>query len=141
MNKTILPGAILLISTLAGCSALVDETAFTKADLRDIGMKYHFFVDDFQRSPSNAEELLEYENALGNSARADDAIKSGKYTIVWDTDILGDKENLSKKLLAYEKEAAANGGIVCFQGLIVEEISQAEFAKAMQATNKNAEES
>lgn len=110
----------------------------TKHDLQSIVLAYHNFHADRGRGPHNADELLAYEDPAAGSlpmnatAQVDarKALKSGKYVVVWDVEILLPAEKNSGKVLAYERDVPQKGGVVCYQDGVVAVLTREEFDRA-----------
>jgi hypothetical protein len=123
--------ALVLLLALAafvpGCAkrqAAVDpETAQRDAELTEIYEMIRMHIKNHQRPPAQLADLQQYKVAL---PRGHKALEDGRYTVVWGVDDKG-----SNTVLAYEKDAPAQGGAVLMADGSVKKLSAEELRTAL----------
>jgi hypothetical protein len=131
---------ILGVATvLASCTALGcgrgggggrNDPAAT-ADLTQIGLGYHNYLDRNRKGPANAEEFRPY---LGDNPGPYQGLKDGRYVFIWNAR-LSDNPDTHEVVLAYHKDVPSQGGPVLFmdgstRNLTADEFKAARIAKA-----------
>jgi hypothetical protein len=116
--------------------------ALTKHDLKGIHLAISSFGDTTRgRTPSKLEDLHPFFH--GNTwppeaGKADrdlyQAIKDGKYTVIWGLKEFRDAKEGSKTLVAYETEARRTAGFAIFADFRVERLTAEELEKSINET-------
>ena len=127
--------SLICLLICSGCGRESRTLSETKHDLTCIVLHYHQFHSDRGRGPHNAEELLGYEDPAADSVpgnaesqkRARDALRSGKYVVIWDVELLVPAEKNAGKILAYYSDVPQKGGVVCYQDGVAAELTREQF--------------
>jgi hypothetical protein len=126
-------GSIALFALLAtGCSRVrqaAENTRDTK-ELSQLGFLYQNHMD------INADNLLKIAGSDTRSSQLVQAVKSGKYVILWGTTIPKDGAKASSTILGYEKDVPTAGGLVLMGDGNVKKMTAAEFQSAPKGTDK-----
>ena len=134
--------ALLLPTLIAfGCGGKSRTEIETKRDLMGIVLGYHWFNDQHGRAPHNAEELLGNEDPNAKAAQFNaemqdgksEALRSGKYVVIWDGEIFKEGWRNKGVVLAYQRDAPEKGGMVAFLDGMTGKLTKEEFEKAPKA--------
>jgi hypothetical protein len=126
---------VLAAAWLAGCSRTpADPNAGpSRADeLNEVAGMLRDFSAAFNRGPSRAADLIQYENAYPFGGRA---LRSGDIVVVSGATVAGEGEaaTAAAAVIAYEKKTPSEGGYVLLQNGTVKEMTAEEFKAAPQA--------
>jgi TPR repeat protein len=133
-------GALVLAALAllaAGCSRVRQAADRAKRgnDLRALGLMYHNYVDSNNKGPASAEDLKKVANSPEEQALVQ-AVKDGKYVLIWGTTIRemqNNPEGSSGTVLGYEAAAPSAGGMVLMGDGVVRNMTAAELAAAPKA--------
>jgi hypothetical protein len=125
--------AFVLLAALVGCSSQSDQQGAQgpgkEAILLEVGGLIRSYSGETGRGPQKATDFAKYENAypLGYAA-----VKAGDMVVVWGAKVAGEGEARSApaNVVAYEKQAPSEGGLVLLQNGEVKKMSAAELASA-----------
>lgn len=128
MRKCILILPILIL--LPACSSPSTPPGPPPVDVSqgvsELGELYRYLHAQKLPPPTRAEDLQEYEGTL---AAALPLVREGKIVVVWKVGYAPS----SSEVIAYEKDAAINGGKVLLRNGTVKAMTAAEFASAPKA--------
>jgi hypothetical protein len=118
---------VVLLTKDGGPGGGAREDPQTANDLRDIGMAYHMYMNDFRRPPAGLHDLRdEMEIQANPSAR--NGLESGRYVVFWNARIPNDfPMGTSNTVLAYERDVPTRGGSVLMADGLVKTVSAQEF--------------
>jgi hypothetical protein len=125
MRPRILP-LLAFALALTGCAsqdAPVPRPVDLEAGLKELGEIYRYRAGEKLPPPSRVEDLAEYDAALENALPA---IRDGSLVVVWRVGYSAG----STAVLAYAKDAPAEGGKVLLRNGTVQDMTAAEFKAA-----------
>jgi hypothetical protein len=105
-------------------------------DLKKFALLYHEYNAAHDRSPSSLDDLEAFtpEDTLGinppetyDAPRAFEMIRSGRFIIIWDAELLPDGDQNEKYVLGYERNASEDGGLVMRAGGSVRYLTAEQF--------------
>ena len=106
---------------------------FVMEDMKQLYLHYIVHVDTAKRGPGN----LESWNALKkDDSKLYEALKDGRYVVIWNTSPALMTDGPSKTILAYEKDAPTMGGVVLLGDGATKYMTQQEFQAAPKAPGK-----
>jgi hypothetical protein len=129
-KKTVILAAFLAGSFLAaGCSKPAPDADPEKANLNDLYDLYLTYLKQNQKAPKQLSDFTkpQYETI---SPGAIEGLKSGKYVFMW-----GVNDKSSGTVLAYTKDAPAQGGPVLMADGTVKTMSAEELTAALKGKN------
>lgn len=117
------------------------DGAVTMNDLKTIGLAYHLHCAAMHRSPASAEELAAY---FGNDARLLGLLNGGQIRFVYEVEIADMPAGPSATIIAHEKDAAKEGGLVLMadgaaRRMTAEEFKATTIAKPARTTEERLE--
>lgn len=95
--------------------------------MKELGLVYEYIASNRFPAPRGLDDLNEYEASL---PVAYSKIQSGDYVVLWGVGLNASAANV---VLAYEKDAATQGGLVLMLDGTVKTLSAAEFQAAPKA--------
>jgi hypothetical protein len=120
--------ALAALWMVAGCGAnsVSNATASPQtAELQQIWDVYTSFVSEKKRAPARLADVKGYGTAFPEGLRA---VQEGRCVVVWG---LADPTGAgAKQILAYEKEAPIQGGLVLFGDGTIKSLTAEEFREA-----------
>ncbi len=122
--------AVVLAAFMAGCGSKQEHQTDSpeRRELDDLGQAYKLYLEANKRPPSRPAHLKPYTAGFASLTAA---LQENKYTVIWgaNPDRAADPANT---VLAYEKDAPANGGWVLMANGTVKHLD----APAFQAVPK-----
>lgn len=103
-------------------------------EIKRFGLLYHEFYSAYRRAPTDLVELESFtppnpfaKPGFYHGKRVTDAIRQGRFVVVWSAVFTGDSDENEKYLLGYENTAPEKGGVVLHANGVVREITADEF--------------
>jgi hypothetical protein len=128
-----IPVFIVLLTLALGCGSAKQtgdpETMRKQAELGEIYDSYTMFAKKNQRPPKQISELMQKEYQAVYSVGLS-ALKSGQYVAVWGVDVNGKDGGT---VLAYEKNAAKEGGAVLMANGTIKQMTADELQSALKS--------
>ena len=120
--------AILVVA--AGCSGSGAETISTpqSEDLADVAGLLRDYTSEFKKGPSKLADTARFQPLY---SRGYGAIKDGRVVVVWEVPM--PTEGGGTEIVAYEKKAETEGGIVLLQNGELKKMTAQEFQAASKA--------
>jgi hypothetical protein len=120
--------ALLVAVALSGCRRGGDapKANLGGSGLAEIGEVYKFLAYEKKPAPSKLEDLRQYIDSLPTSW---EKLEKGEYVVLWGVGLAPG----SQAVLAYEKDAPAQGGNVLLRDGTVKQMTAQEFQAAPKA--------
>jgi hypothetical protein len=126
--------AVAAWAAAAGCSSRRDaagEGPGRADELREVAGLLRLYSGEHRRGPARANDLARYAGGFPLGYRA---LQAGEVVVVWGATMPGEGERgKGDAVVAYEKKAPSEGGLVLFHDGAVKELSAAAFAAAPKA--------
>lgn len=118
---------------VAGCSSRKsgDMNPTRTDELQQVANMLREHHASFNRGPANAADLARFQNDFPFGYNQ---VKSGEIVVVWGATMGGEGGGGSDGVIAYEKKAPGEGGMVLLANGTVKQMSAAEFNSAPKAT-------
>jgi hypothetical protein len=137
-GRTVLP-TLVVVALILGCMGRVRQAAQRAQrtnHLKEIGLAYNGFLDTKGANKSAAP--MKVEDLTSLSPEAVTAVKNGDIVVIWgvssaDRQAASLGAGTSQTILAYERDAPNNGGLVLFLDVNVENLTAADFRSKAQA--------
>jgi hypothetical protein len=127
---------LFVVALIMGCGGIQQaaQRAKKRNELMEIGLSYHNFHDQNNKSPSGPADLQQV--LLSPDAAAD--LNAGTLVVVWDADwdAMMKGKGLPAYVMGYESSAPANGGLVLMFDGSVNQVTAAEFNALPKAPTK-----
>jgi hypothetical protein len=137
-GRTVVP-LLMVVALILGCMGKVRKAAQRAQrsnQLKEIGLAYIGFLDTKGANKSAAP--MKVEDLTSLSPDTITAVKNGDIVVIWGVSSADRRAadlgaGTSQTILAYEKDAPNNGGLVLFLDINVENLTAADFKAKAQA--------
>jgi hypothetical protein len=135
--KVLLAALLPALAAAAGCSGSGggggDQTPQQEA-LQEVADMIRAAAQPNGRGPA---KLADFDKVRSMYPRGYEAVKSGEVVVLWGAGVKGEGEMAKGgEVVAYEKDAPANGGYVLLSGGEIKKVTAAEFGAAPKAGKK-----
>ena len=129
-------GSLMILGTLSGCgtseqSPTEMKEVYDASVMSDVAEMYRTYIFEYKKPPANAKALDKYRALNGNGLQH---IVKDEIIVLWGTP-LADTPEATGAVLAYEKKAPEEGGVVLMQdGNTIRKLTADEFKAAPKAS-------